>query len=359
MRSKKTHQSYFKKSKLSRTSIVKGLKVFIAFSVITYTALLVFTATKNTWYVFKETDAFYIPLIFGLLSLYIVFESFRIRLIARALSGKWIPFGRCSQVIFCGAFLSAVTPFQAGGAPLQAYVLNRAGLEWGTALLLLLFRGLFYLIGLLLFLPFILPFFRIQYSGRSMQILSRYSVFTYLFLFGILFLVLYMPRFFKKFIYSMTFRKGKTTGATRIMFRVLNEIKMSRENLLDFMRNKKLYALAIIITTVIVYIPNYSIVYMILKGLGIDASYAETIFRQVFLLFAAFFFPTPGAEGIIEGGFSVLFYSSVPRYLIGMLTVLWRFITYHLVVIIGGILTLKILNFTDVIKENVEKLKYP
>ncbi len=349
---KKIHQSYSKKSRLSRPSIIKGLKIFLALSIVTYTLLLVFTATKNTWHAFKEIDIVYVPVVFVLLSLYLVLESFRIRLIAKAISGKWIAFGRCSQVIFCGAFLSAVTPFQAGGAPLQAYILNKAGLKWGTSLLLLLFRGLFYLIGMLVFLPFIIPFFRTEYSGRSMQILSKYSIFAYLFLFALLFLVLSMPKFFKKTIYFLTFRKGKRTRATRIIFCILREIRISRNELLDFIKNKKLYALAIIFTTIIVYIPNYTIAYAILKGLSINVPYLDTIFRQVFLLFAAFFFPTPGAEGIIEGGFAVLFYSSVPRYLIGMFAILWRFITYHLVVIIGGILTLKIFNLTEIIKEN-------
>lgn len=349
---KKIHQSYSKKSRLSRPSIIKGLKIFLALSIVTYTLLLVFTATKNTWHAFKEIDIVCVPVVFVLLSLYLVLESFRIRLIAKAISGKWIAFGRCSQVIFCGAFLSAVTPFQAGGAPLQAYILNKAGLKWGTSLLLLLFRGLFYLIGMLVFLPFIIPFFRTEYSGRSMQILSKYSIFAYLFLFALLFLVLSMPKFFKKTIYFLTFRKGKRTRATRIIFCILREIRISRNELLDFIKNKKLYALAIIFTTIIVYIPNYTIAYAILKGLSINVPYLDTIFRQVFLLFAAFFFPTPGAEGIIEGGFAVLFYSSVPRYLIGMFAILWRFITYHLVVIIGGILTLKIFNLTEIIKEN-------
>lgn len=351
MPSKETRKSYSKRSKLSRASVIKGLKIFLALSVLTYTLLIVFTATKGTWQAFKEIDVIYVPIFFSLLSLYIIFESFRIRLIAKAISGKWIPFGRCSQVIFCGAFLSAVTPFQAGGAPLQAYILNKAGLKWGSSLLLLLFRGLFYLLGMLLFLPFIMPFFRTRYSGRSMQILSRYSIFAYLFLFALLFLILYMPKFFKKMIYSLTIIKGETTKATRVVFRVLKEIRISKVKLLDFIKNKKLYALAIIITTVVVYIPNYSIAYVILKGLSINVPYLDTIFRQVFLLFASFFFPTPGAEGIIEGGFTVLFLSSVPRYLIGMFTILWRFVTYHLVVIIGGILTLKILKLQEVFTE--------
>jgi uncharacterized protein (TIRG00374 family) len=352
MHLKKIQQSYSKKSRLSRPSIIKGLKIFLALCIATFTLLLVLTATNKTWDSFKEINLVYLPIVLFMLFLYLIFESFRIRLIAKAISGKWIAFGRCSQVIFCGAFLSAVTPFQAGGAPLQAYVLNKAGLKWGTALLLLLFRGLFYLIGMLIFLPFILPFFRTEYSGRSMQILSRYSIFAYLFLFCLLFLVLSMPKLLKKVIYSLTFRKGKTTRTTRLIFRVLRELKLIRNKLFEFIRNKKLYALAIIFTTIIVYIPNYSIAYFILKGLSIDVPYLETIFRQVFLLFAAFFFPTPGAEGIIEGGFTVLFYSSVPRYLIGMFAILWRFITYHLIVIIGGILTLKIMNLTEIVKED-------
>lgn len=352
MHLKKTRQSYSKESRIAKSSIIKGLKVFIALSIITYILLLIFTATKGTWYAFREIDIIFIPIVFSLLFLYLVFESFRIRLIAKAISGKWIPFGSCLQVIFCGAFLSAVTPFQAGGAPLQVYILNRSGLKVSSSLLLLLFRAIFYLIGMFIFLPFIMPFFRTEYSGRSMQILSRYSIFAYFFLFSLLFLILSMPRFLKKMIYSSTFRKNRRTPLTKKMFRMLRELEMVNGKLVDFVKNKKLYALGIIITTVFVYIPNYSIAYFILKGLSINVPYLDTIFRQVFLLFAAFFFPTPGAEGIIEGGFAVLFYSSVPQYLIGMFAILWRFVTYHLVVIIGGILTLKVLNLKGIVQVN-------
>lgn len=350
-------QSYSKKSKISRSSIIKGLRIFLALSVITYTLLLIFTATKETWLAFKEINISYLPFVLFLLSLYVVLESFRIRLIAKAISGKWIAPGRCTQVIFCGAFLSAVTPFQAGGSPLQAYILNKAGLKWGSAFLLLLLRGIFYLLGMLLFLPFIIPFFQTDYSGRSMQILSKYPLFAYIFLFGLFFLLLFSPKPIRKIAYSLTFNKGKRTKATRILFRVLKEIKRAKKKLFDFVRNKKMYALSIILTTIIVYIPNYSIAYVILKGLSIEVPYLDTIFRQVFLLFASFFFPTPGAAGIIEGGFTVLFYSSVPRYLIGMFTILWRFVTYHLVVIIGGFLTLKILNLTEIISANNNSLE--
>ncbi|MEO0293996.1 MAG: lysylphosphatidylglycerol synthase transmembrane domain-containing protein [candidate division WOR-3 bacterium] len=347
---KKIQQSYLNKSKINSSSITKGLKIFLAISILTYTLLLLFTATKKTWSLFKEINGFYILLVFGLISLYVIFESLRIKFIAHALSGKWVPFNSCVQVIFCGAFLSAVTPFQAGGSPIQVYILNKAGLKVGTGLLLLLLRALFYLMGMLIFLPFILPFFKTEYQGKSMQILSNYSIFAYIFLFGMLFLILSLPKFIKRAFYSITYRKGKRTKATTTIFYFIREIEDIRNKLFFFIKRRKLYALLILFLTIIVYIPNYSIAYVLLKALYIKASYLDTIFRQVFLLFAAFFFPTPGAEGIIEGGFTVLFYSSVPRYLIGIFTIFWRFFTYHLFVIIGGFFSLKILNLKNLLK---------
>ena len=344
-----TQNSSSKTKKPTRRSIIIGLRVFIALAVLTATILIIFTATRDTWKAFTNVNFLYLPGILGLLILYIVFESTRIRLIVHAITGKWISMVYSLQVIFCGAFLSAVTPFQAGGFPLQIYILNKAGLKVGHASLTLLLRALFYFSGLILLSPFLIPYFQTTYEGRSMQILSKYAIFAYLFLFGLLALILFYPKPLKKLFYSMTLRKGKRTRWTKFVFGIFKEIRRMRLSFFDFVKHKKLYSLLILLVTIIVYIPNYSIAWVILHSLSVKAPYLDTLLRQVFLLFAAFFFPTPGAEGIIEGGFTVLFYSSVPKYLIGIFTILWRFITYHLVVIIGGFLTIKILHIEDIL----------
>ncbi len=335
--------------KPTRRSIIIGLRFFIGLAVFTITFLLIFTATRKTWEAFTNVNLFYLPVILGLLMLYVIFESTRIRMIVHAITGNWIPIGYSLQVIFCGAFLSAVTPFQAGGFPLQIYVLNKAGLKVGHASLTLLFRALFYFSGLILLSPFLIPYFQTTYEGRSMQILSKYAIFAYIFLFGLLALILFYPKPLKKLFYSLTLRKGKRTRWTKFVFGIFKEIRRMRLSLFDFVKHKKLYSLLILLVTIIVYIPNYSIAWVILHSLSVRVPYFDTLLRQVFLLFTAFFFPTPGAEGIIEGGFTVLFYSSVPKYLIGIFTILWRFITYHLVVIIGGFLTMKILHIEDIL----------
>ncbi|HHE04851.1 MAG TPA: flippase-like domain-containing protein [candidate division WOR-3 bacterium] len=334
---------------IRRKSIIIGLRVFIALSVLTITTLLIFTATRETGKALLKVNPIYLLLILGLLSLYIILEATRIRLIAYAITGNWIPITYALQVIFCGAFLSAVTPFQAGGAPIQIYILWKAGLKWGETFLLLILRGIFYLLALALFFPVILPYFQRSYTGRSMQILSKYSIFAYLLILGAFLLILFYPKPLKKLLYSLTYRRGKRTDATRRLFGFVREVRRMRRGFFDFVKKRKLLSIGILIFTIIVYIPNYSIALLILHSLSIKAPYIDTIFRQIFLIFSAFFFPTPGAEGIIEGGFTVLFYNSVPKYLIGVFAILWRFFTYQLIVIIGGFLSLKLLRMKKIL----------
>jgi uncharacterized protein (TIRG00374 family) len=59
---------------------------------------------------------------------------------------------------------------------------------------------------------------------------------------------------------------------------------------------------------------------------------------QAFLYIAVSFFPTPGSAGAAEGGFYLFFstiFINVPVY-IAMLV--WRFLTYYLLLIVGSIL---------------------
>jgi uncharacterized protein (TIRG00374 family) len=64
----------------------------------------------------------------------------------------------------------------------------------------------------------------------------------------------------------------------------------------------------------------------------------DIITLQSFLYLAVSFFPTPGSAGAAEGGFYLFFstiFINVPVY-IAMLV--WRFLTYYLLLIVGSIL---------------------
>jgi uncharacterized membrane protein YbhN (UPF0104 family) len=55
------------------------------------------------------------------------------------------------------------------------------------------------------------------------------------------------------------------------------------------------------------------------------------------------FIPTPGASGVAEVGFAALFSPVCPGELLSIYMLLWRFFTFYLGVIIGGIIVINIL----------------
>lgn len=60
---------------------------------------------------------------------------------------------------------------------------------------------------------------------------------------------------------------------------------------------------------------------------------------QVFITFLMYFAPIPGASGIAEGSYALLFSRLIDPADIAVLTLLWRFFTIYLVVIIGIVIT--------------------
>ena len=54
-----------------------------------------------------------------------------------------------------------------------------------------------------------------------------------------------------------------------------------------------------------------------------------------------YFAPTPGATGVAEGGYGLLFAQLVQKQDITMLTLSWRFLTIYIGVVIGMIIILR------------------
>ena len=84
----------------------------------------------------------------------------------------------------------------------------------------------------------------------------------------------------------------------------------------------------------------YSLPFVIALALHIPLKMNELIDVMAlssFVTMANNFIPIPGASGGTEVVFSLLF-SGMMKNLTGAVLVLWRFSTYHIVLIIGGVL---------------------
>ena len=84
----------------------------------------------------------------------------------------------------------------------------------------------------------------------------------------------------------------------------------------------------------------YSVPYFVLLGMGdgTKMTIVETIVSSAYVYLIGAFVPIPGASGGIEYGFTQFFGNFLEGSIISAMLIVWRFLTYYLGVIIGGIL---------------------
>jgi len=74
---------------------------------------------------------------------------------------------------------------------------------------------------------------------------------------------------------------------------------------------------------------------ILLHGLGYQISFFTVMFYQIVITFFMYFTPTPGATGLAEGGYALLFSQFVSKTDIVPLLFFWRFFTIYIGIISG------------------------
>ena len=93
----------------------------------------------------------------------------------------------------------------------------------------------------------------------------------------------------------------------------------------------------IFLTSVTQLLAYFSITFCVLQSLGITGiSWGEATLSQAALYVAVSALPLPGAVGVTEGGFALLFASLVPSDLMGVAIILSRFVSFGLPLIASG-----------------------
>ena len=97
----------------------------------------------------------------------------------------------------------------------------------------------------------------------------------------------------------------------------------------------------IFFTSVIQLLAYFSITFCVCRSLGISGiSWENITLCQAALYVAVSTLPLPGAVGVTEGGFAVIFASLIPPELMGVAIILSRFISFALPLVASGIGTL-------------------
>ncbi|WP_081430035.1 lysylphosphatidylglycerol synthase transmembrane domain-containing protein [Pseudothermotoga lettingae] len=241
-----------------------------------------------------------------------------------------------------GNFFSAITPFSTGGQPAQIAFMNKRGVEYGEATALYVSRFIVYQLvatGMGIFGVYaaydilqknITRFAWFAFAGFALN----GAVLMFLLIFSInrnlaiwLVKTLIKPLAFLRLIKHQQAVVEKTIAQTELF----------NKYMLRSMGNPFLLLFSIF-TTLCQMTARVSITYFVARSVGVNCSYFETVLFQLVLFLVISLMPTPGAMGVSESGY-VLFF----KFLFGPETVatllLWRFLTYYVNIIIGGLTT--------------------
>jgi len=241
-----------------------------------------------------------------------------------------------------GRFFSAITPFSTGGQPAQIAFLGKRGVEYGQATAMLVSRFLFY---------------QIVVTGASVFGLMRaYSMFAkrisnlaLLAFFGfalngfVLFL-LFLFTLNRSLVEKTISKVSKLFVSLRIVKRkelfqqkLLEQTRLFHDCMTQYAKNPLISVLALLMALLEV-VAKISVTYFVARSLNITSSYFNVAMTQLVVFLVASFVPTPGATGASEGVYTLFF-----KYLFGSKTVaallVWRFFTYYLNIIVGGLTT--------------------
>jgi len=305
-----------KNKEFSKKNIWRGIRLFLFLSVVTAAIILFLTVSEKTIEQLRLISPLFLTLTFFSTVLRFIFDIWRLRYITGAL-GKEMTWKGAFYFTMGGLAFGAITPMQVGGIPFQLYVCwkEKISLPEGTAAVFT--RG--FLSALVL--PFLIPF--IYYYRQYMASGIMNAIVTYLIIFYGIFAVV--------FVFLLT----QTSWLKRRFGNKVKGIVTFKEVFTnEFMKRKKIFLKAYI-TTLFSLSFYFLTAPLLIKGLGIKAPFFEATILQIVMTYAVNFLPTPAASGLAEVGAVGIFSHLMPKSVLGVYVMLWRFFTSYLGIVVG------------------------
>jgi uncharacterized protein (TIRG00374 family) len=274
-----------------------------------------------------------------LLGLYYLTDALRLYIIIKAM-GFHVGFPYLLKLVFVNIFVSNVTPLATGGGIVQVFFLTKKGMPIGEATAATSIRTILAAITLFILTPIIIFFepnlFRLFYQKNLIYYIAGFSC-LYLMIF---FTVLLRTKAIRLQLFRVFYFITKLGLLSRHRFRILflkfsRELSLFSDGFKRFLRGRPGYVIMSVLSTFLFLLFLFSFSIILIRALGYEISLFTIMAFQVVLTFFMYFAPTPGAAGIAEGGYGLLFSQLVKKQDITLLTITWRFLTIYVGVFIG------------------------
>jgi len=265
---------------------------------------------------------------------------------AEAIGGE-LSFGKSVEIVLSNLFAAAITPGHAGGEVTRVQLLRGCKLSVGDAsavvlgerMLDALFLGIAAPIAFLLFT---------RYVQTTPGLIALFGVAALVFglLFFILLYVMLRPRRVKSVVTKVRWLFVKARGvdkADRAMQKAMREVDVFHNSSMRYLKDERQALVKGFLFTMAFWLLQFTIASLILVGLGAQPWILASFSAQTVLMMIAMIPLTPGNSGIAELSTAAIYSAFVSTSILGIFILGWRVITYYLNIVVGGLVSIRIL----------------
>lgn len=322
-----------------RLKKLAGLLISLA----TIVVIFKLTETNLTWDLLAEAQLCFIALALLFHVLFWLFWAIRLKLLCAFLN-RTISVGYALETVLASSFLAAITPSSVGGEPVRIKMLADRGASIGSASAIVvaerLLDAIFVLIALSLF---------IALSGFSAKVGLGVGV-TFLGLLALclafLVLILKNPHWADRIldkIHPFLKRLVKEQRAEQVCTFLKNEARLFSAATLELTNNSYRRIAPVMLLTAAIWLSEFLVPSAVLLAFRQDPFVLYSITSQLIIIMISLLPLTPGSSGIVEGSMFYLYSRFVTAYMLGVLVAIWRGITYFSNLIVGFIVTARML----------------
>lgn len=298
----------------------------------------------HLWSVFLILDKKYLFLAVLAMAAFVLAEGSCIAILARAL-GHRVRLREAAAYSAADLYFSAITPSATGGQPASAWLMSKNKIKVSDATTVLVLNILLYTISLILMGLWALAakaeFFR--EAGRMLHLLFWLGMLLQLMLAGLCLLCMFSKNLVRKTAGAVLslLVKCKLVKKREEKLEKLDQYILRYQEGLKLVKKRPGIIAAALLGNIAQRIAFFSIGYFVYRSFGLQqAGYVEMIAVQTLLAVAVNSLPVPGAIGISEGSFLVLFRSIYPGAVLAPAMLFTRGINYYLCSVLCGIYTL-------------------
>lgn len=330
-------------SKITTKNLVKNLIFLLALIGLTFYYLLKDNNITEIFTTIKSVNIFFVAIAILCVFIYMCGEAFNIKRVL-SLLGNTVSFWSALKYAFIGFFFSSVTPGASGGQPMQIYYMNKDKISIShSSLSILMELAAFQLVSITIAI--------ISFISNYNFIVTTQKFIKVLIIVGISFNLLMLL-----FITCSIFSSKLTIKFMNLCFKLISKIKFLNldkiqskfeEQILEynkgakFIKSSPIVIIKNILTTFIQISAMYSVPFFVYKSFGFSGfSFFEIYTLQSILSIAVSAIPLPGAVGVSESGFLLLFRTFFPAAVLNSAMLLNRGISFYLYILISGIVVI-------------------